>query len=142
MSTGSSLSSSGEENSFSASTSKTFSTSSSQKHLLKPHVGTVNTSTPRGGKTFTLSELSKATKKFHPSCKIGQGGFGIVYIGKLQDGTVVAIKRAKKVCLSFYLVIKWFSSLVKFVHSQKAKIIFMCTHFITENLRFTHFDGV
>jgi hypothetical protein len=95
---GCSLSSSGEETSFSASTSKTFSTSSSHKHLLNAQVGTFDTSIPPGSKTFTLSELSKATKKFHPSCKIGQGGFGIVYKGKLQDGTVVAIKRAKKVC--------------------------------------------
>lgn len=51
---------------------------------------------PQGGKAFTLAELSKATKKFSPSCKIGQGGFGIVYRGKLADGTLVAIKKAKK----------------------------------------------
>lgn len=49
-----------------------------------------------GGMTFTFEELSKATKKFSPSCKIGQGSFGIVYKGKLDDGTLVAIKRAKK----------------------------------------------
>ena len=29
--------------------------------------------------------------------KIGQGGFGAVYKAKLLDGTVVAVKRAKKV---------------------------------------------
>lgn len=45
---------------------------------------------------FTMSELSKATSNFSPSCKIGQGGFGIVYKGKLRDGTIVAIKRARK----------------------------------------------
>ncbi|KAI5054856.1 hypothetical protein GOP47_0030001 [Adiantum capillus-veneris] len=51
---------------------------------------------PQGGRTFTLAELSRATRKFSLLCKIGQGGFGIVYRGKLEDGTLVAIKRAKK----------------------------------------------
>ncbi|MCO5605982.1 hypothetical protein L7F22_060168 [Adiantum nelumboides] len=51
---------------------------------------------PQGGRTFTLAELSRATKKFSSLCKIGQGGFGIVYRGMLEDGTFVAIKRAKK----------------------------------------------
>lgn len=79
------LSVSRAESSFDCSSSTAFS-SSSQQPLQKPH----------GGKIFTLAELSKATKKFSPSCMIGQGGFGTVYKGKLQDGTFVAIKRAKK----------------------------------------------
>eukprot|EP00250_Pteridium_aquilinum_P017031 c23418_g3_i1 orf=346-1011(+) len=45
---------------------------------------------------FTMSELIKATSNFSPSLKIGQGGFGTVYKGKLKDGSFVAIKRAKK----------------------------------------------
>eukprot|EP00250_Pteridium_aquilinum_P017030 c23418_g2_i2 orf=230-1501(+) len=45
---------------------------------------------------FTMAELSKATSNFSSSCKIGQGGFAIVYKGKLRDGTIAAIKRAKK----------------------------------------------
>lgn len=50
----------------------------------------------QGGQPFTLDELNKATRKFSPTNKIGQGGFGAVYKGKLPDGTLVAIKRAKK----------------------------------------------
>eukprot|EP00250_Pteridium_aquilinum_P010058 c19125_g1_i1 orf=308-1588(+) len=46
--------------------------------------------------TFTITELIKATSNFSPSLKIGQGGFGTVYKGKLKDGRFVAIKRAKK----------------------------------------------
>ncbi|PON97338.1 Serine/threonine protein kinase [Trema orientale] len=45
---------------------------------------------------FTIEEIYKATRNFSPSFKIGQGGFGTVYKGRLADGTIVAIKRAKK----------------------------------------------
>lgn len=49
-----------------------------------------------GNVKFTMEEINKATKNFSPSFKIGQGGFGTVYKGRLEDGTFVAIKRAKK----------------------------------------------
>lgn len=49
-----------------------------------------------GSIKFNMEDIYKATKNFSPSLKIGQGGFGIVYKGCLPDGTVVAIKRAKK----------------------------------------------
>ncbi|XP_061341285.1 calmodulin-binding receptor-like cytoplasmic kinase 2 [Gastrolobium bilobum] len=45
---------------------------------------------------FTMEEIFKVTRNFSPSFKIGQGGFGAVYKAKLMDGTVVAVKRAKK----------------------------------------------
>lgn len=51
---------------------------------------------PAGYAKFTLDEIYKATRNFNPSLKIGQGGFGTVYKGRLDDGTLVAIKRAKK----------------------------------------------
>ncbi|KAH0638313.1 hypothetical protein KY290_035605 [Solanum tuberosum] len=44
---------------------------------------------------FTYNSLRSATGHFHPSNKIGGGGFGVVYKGVLRDGTCVAIK-----CLS------------------------------------------
>ncbi|XP_023522269.1 calmodulin-binding receptor-like cytoplasmic kinase 2 [Cucurbita pepo subsp. pepo] len=48
-----------------------------------------------GSLRISIEEIRKATKNFSASSKIGQGGFGAVYKGKL-DGVLVAIKRAKK----------------------------------------------
>lgn len=39
---------------------------------------------------FPLSEIEEATRKFEK--KIGSGGFGIVYYGKLKDGKEIAVK--------------------------------------------------
>lgn len=43
-------------------------------------------------KQFSYETLSKATDKFHPSHKLGEGGFGPVFKGKLVDGREVAVK--------------------------------------------------
>ncbi|KFK32894.1 hypothetical protein AALP_AA6G301900 [Arabis alpina] len=45
------------------------------------------------GRNFSLSELQEVTKNFDASEIIGVGGFGNVYIGTIDDGTQVAIKR-------------------------------------------------
>ncbi|KAJ7968790.1 putative Kinase [Quillaja saponaria] len=42
---------------------------------------------------FTLKQIRAATDDFHPSNKIGEGGFGPVYKGQLPDGTVIAVKQ-------------------------------------------------
>ncbi|CAL9747873.1 unnamed protein product, partial [Musa acuminata subsp. burmannicoides] len=42
---------------------------------------------------FTYEELEAATDGFSASNKLGDGGFGAVYKGKLLDGRTVAIKR-------------------------------------------------
>jgi serine/threonine protein kinase len=44
---------------------------------------------------YSYNSLRSATRNFHPSNRIGGGGFGVVYKGILRDGTLVAIK-----CLS------------------------------------------
>ncbi|KAI3952021.1 hypothetical protein MKX01_004254 [Papaver californicum] len=49
-----------------------------------------------GSVHINMSQVIKATQNFSPSLLIGEGGFGTVYRGQLQDGQVVAIKRAKK----------------------------------------------
>ncbi|KAF8408709.1 hypothetical protein HHK36_004773 [Tetracentron sinense] len=43
--------------------------------------------------TFSYAELRTATEDFSPSNKLGEGGFGPVYKGKLLDGRVVAVKQ-------------------------------------------------
>lgn len=48
-------------------------------------------------KKFTLEEIFKATDYFSKKARIGEGGCSMVYKGELTDGTVVAVKRAKKV---------------------------------------------
>ncbi|CAI9279141.1 unnamed protein product [Lactuca saligna] len=49
-----------------------------------------------GSVKFSMADIHKATKNFSPTLKVGQGGFGTVYKGQLPDGTLVAVKRAKK----------------------------------------------
>lgn len=41
---------------------------------------------------FTYEELESSTNKFDPKRKIGDGGFGSVFLGQLFDGRIVAVK--------------------------------------------------
>ncbi|XP_073104581.1 serine/threonine-protein kinase PBL27-like isoform X2 [Elaeis guineensis] len=43
--------------------------------------------------TFTFRELAAVTKNFRPDCLVGEGGFGRVYKGRLENGQVVAVKQ-------------------------------------------------
>ncbi|GMY33353.1 probable LRR receptor-like serine/threonine-protein kinase At1g56140 isoform X1 [Fagus crenata] len=43
--------------------------------------------------TFSYAELKTATADFNPDNKLGEGGFGPVYKGTLNDGRVIAVKQ-------------------------------------------------
>ncbi|PNX60131.1 G-type lectin S-receptor-like serine/threonine-kinase, partial [Trifolium pratense] len=45
---------------------------------------------------FDFEKLATATNNFDLSNKLGQGGFGPVYKGKLQDGQEIAVKRLSR----------------------------------------------
>lgn len=45
------------------------------------------------GRILSFSEIREATKNFDESLLLGVGGFGKVYSGVLENGTVVAVKR-------------------------------------------------
>ncbi|XP_058737889.1 receptor-like serine/threonine-protein kinase ALE2 [Vicia villosa] len=47
-------------------------------------------------KTFSLFEIEKATHKFNSKRVLGEGGFGRVYSGTLEDGAEVAVKLLTK----------------------------------------------
>jgi len=49
-----------------------------------------------GVKDFDFEAMALATNNFNASMQIGQGGYGKVYKGILNDGTIVAIKRAQE----------------------------------------------
>ncbi|KAL2903318.1 Protein NSP-INTERACTING KINASE 3 [Bienertia sinuspersici] len=46
-------------------------------------------------KRYSFKELRSATDHFNSKNILGRGGFGIVYKGSLNDGTLVAVKRLK-----------------------------------------------
>ncbi|GLJ36758.1 hypothetical protein SUGI_0740430 [Cryptomeria japonica] len=42
---------------------------------------------------YSYEELEEGTNAFDRSREVGGGGFGVVYVGKLRDGRIVAVKR-------------------------------------------------
>ncbi|CAL1411828.1 unnamed protein product [Linum trigynum] len=68
--------------------STSFFSSRKSKSYSSPHF-----SNPALGRYFSFAELQTATQNFDEAAILGVGGFGKVYLGVLEDGTKVAIKR-------------------------------------------------
>jgi len=58
-----------------------------------PLVGLPEISHLGWGHWFTLRDLELATNRFAPVNVLGEGGYGVVYRGKLVNGTEVAVKK-------------------------------------------------
>ncbi|KAL3687896.1 hypothetical protein R1sor_014205 [Riccia sorocarpa] len=52
-----------------------------------------------GVQVYTYKEMEKATDGFSEANQVGRGGYGKVFRGRLEDGTIVAIKRAEEAAL-------------------------------------------
>ncbi|XP_008796223.1 serine/threonine-protein kinase PBL27-like isoform X1 [Phoenix dactylifera] len=69
---------------------KSRSGSESKKEASMPKEGN---SAHIAAQIFTFRELAAATKNFRADCLVGEGGFGRVYKGRLENGQVVAVKQ-------------------------------------------------
>ncbi|KAK8573462.1 hypothetical protein V6N13_100256 [Hibiscus sabdariffa] len=76
-----------------------------------------------GSMKFTMEEILKATRNFSPVFKIGQGGFGTVYKGRLDDGSFVAIKRAKKTVYDKHLGVEFQSEITTLAQVEHLHLV-------------------
>lgn len=84
-------------------------------------------------KTFKLSEIERATSFFDESRILGEGGFGCVYRGELEDGTRVAVKVLKRYdCQGEREFLSEVEMLSRLHHRNLVKLIGIC---IEENAR-------
>ncbi|KAH1130105.1 hypothetical protein J1N35_001483 [Gossypium stocksii] len=79
-----------------------------------------------GSMEFTMEEILKATRNFSPAFKIGQGGFGTVYKGRLDDGTFVAIKRAKQSVYDKHLGVEFQSEIRTLAQVEHLHLVKFC----------------
>ncbi|TYH99989.1 hypothetical protein ES332_A11G102900v1 [Gossypium tomentosum] len=99
---------------------------SETSRMRGPNRGIYSNSTKErapGSMKFTIEEIFKATRNFSPAFKIGQGGFGTVYKGKLDDGTLVAIKRAKKSVYDKHLGVEFQSEVTTLAQVEHLNLV-------------------
>ncbi|KAJ9554441.1 hypothetical protein OSB04_018486 [Centaurea solstitialis] len=78
---------------------------------------------------FSLREVAKATDNFNINNKIGEGGFGPVYKGVLDDGRDVAVKRLSETSQQGLDEFKnEVVCIAKLQHRNLVKLLGYCTH--------------
>ncbi|XP_071709725.1 serine/threonine-protein kinase PCRK1-like [Rutidosis leptorrhynchoides] len=84
-------------------------------------------------RVFSLDDLSKATKNFGESSKIGEGGFGSVYMGTIKrleppfDDIRVAVKRGKRGQKGHRQWVTEVNMLGEIKHEKLVKLIGYCS---------------
>ncbi|CAN1332191.1 G-type lectin S-receptor-like serine/threonine-protein kinase At1g67520 [Linum perenne] len=101
-----------------------------EQQILLHELGMV-TGQPNGSNNdfqlFSFEQIASATSNFHPSNKLGQGGFGPVYKGKLVGGLEVAIKRLAASSKQGVVEFKNEVSLIaKLQHDNLVKLVGCC----------------
>ncbi|KAM0920611.1 hypothetical protein ACQ4PT_007435 [Festuca glaucescens] len=69
------------------------SSSTRNNPALQQHQARPSNITSCSARAFTYDQLAAATDNFRADCLLGEGGFGRVYRGRLEDGLVVAVKQ-------------------------------------------------
>ncbi|KAJ9554438.1 hypothetical protein OSB04_018483 [Centaurea solstitialis] len=78
---------------------------------------------------FSLSKVAKATDNFNINNKIGEGGFGPVYKGVLDDGREVAVKRLSETSQQGVAEFKnEVACIAKLQHRNLVKLLGYCIH--------------
>ncbi|KAI3856854.1 hypothetical protein MKW92_010004 [Papaver armeniacum] len=82
--------------SFSLSTKTSGKKKNSGWSVIRSRIRTENSQTDQEEEiqhgNFSYEQIKAATKDFRPAYKIGEGGFGSVYMGVLTDGRAIAVK--------------------------------------------------
>ncbi|KAG0463239.1 hypothetical protein HPP92_021715 [Vanilla planifolia] len=149
-----------KESNLSESVSPSYGSASPDKNVTTPHKVPPSPRFPLspqqnriGSLQLTINQIIKATQNFSPSMKLGEGGFGTVYKGVLNDGQIVAVKRAKKEPFSnlrdeFSSEVELLAkiehrSLVRLLgYTEKGNEQIIVTEFVPNGTLREHLDGV
>ncbi|CAI9273450.1 unnamed protein product [Lactuca saligna] len=75
--------------------------------------------------SFSLTKISKSTNNFANDKKLGEGGFGSVYKGVLDDGEEIAVKRLSKTSSQGYCIQRNESMLIYEYMANKSLDLFI-----------------